>query len=77
MSVCSETFIILSDISCRKRSEEFIIRAYKGGAKEATHKSTLRYWRNYLTVKESFPSRWFLVDNCSSFEFHFELSCDI
>lgn len=55
------------NISCSKRDEEFMIRAYKGGTKKATHKSTLRYWKSYLAVKESFPCRCFLiflVGNC-------------
>ncbi|KAL0306094.1 UNVERIFIED_CONTAM: hypothetical protein Sradi_6026700 [Sesamum radiatum] len=41
----------------RERSEEFMIRAYKGGTKKATRKSTLPYWKKYLTVKERLPSR--------------------
>ncbi|KAB5547958.1 hypothetical protein DKX38_011364 [Salix brachista] len=41
------------------RSEEFIVRAYNGGPKKATHKSTLTYWKRYLSVKESLPSRRF------------------
>ncbi|KAK6123888.1 hypothetical protein DH2020_042379 [Rehmannia glutinosa] len=41
----------------RERSEEFMVRAYKGGTKKATHKSTLPYWKKYLAVKESLPSR--------------------
>ncbi|KAF7141676.1 hypothetical protein RHSIM_Rhsim06G0242900 [Rhododendron simsii] len=47
----------LSDYDQKERSEEFIVRAYKGGTKKATHKSTLLYWRRYLSVKESLPSR--------------------
>ncbi|CAL5402420.1 unnamed protein product [Camellia sinensis] len=49
----------LSNYSQQERSEEFIVRAYKGGTKKATHKSTLQYWRRYLGVKESLPSRKF------------------
>ncbi|KAI8005709.1 hypothetical protein LOK49_LG07G03684 [Camellia lanceoleosa] len=49
----------LSNYSQQERSEEFIVRAYKGGTKKATHKSTLQYWRRYLGVKESLPSRNF------------------
>jgi hypothetical protein len=49
--VFSETFILLRDIPCRPRNEEFIVRAYKGGTKKATHKSTLRYWNSYVAVK--------------------------
>ncbi|TQD90905.1 hypothetical protein C1H46_023508 [Malus baccata] len=46
-----------ADWLARERSEEFIIRAYKGGTKKATHKSTLPYWQRYRLVKESLPSR--------------------
>ncbi|KAL9681913.1 hypothetical protein QQ045_013703 [Rhodiola kirilowii] len=47
----------LSNYENKERSEEFVVRAYKGGVKKATHKSTLPYWRRYLSVKESLPSR--------------------
>ncbi|GAB4854721.1 hypothetical protein Ancab_023306 [Ancistrocladus abbreviatus] len=47
----------LSNYEQKERSEEFVVRAFKGGTKKATHKSTLPYWRNYLSVKESLPSR--------------------
>ncbi|XP_057765234.1 uncharacterized protein LOC130985999 [Salvia miltiorrhiza] len=47
----------LSKFDNKERSEEFMIRAYKGGTKKATHKSTLPYWKKYLSVKESLPSR--------------------
>ncbi|XP_028803828.1 uncharacterized protein LOC114758893 [Neltuma alba] len=47
----------LSNFEDTERSEEFMVRAYKGGPKKATHKSTLPYWKRYLAVKESFPSR--------------------
>ncbi|CAK9175001.1 unnamed protein product [Ilex paraguariensis] len=47
----------LSNYDQKERSEEFMVRAYKGGTKKATHKSTLQYWRRYLSVKESLPSR--------------------
>ncbi|KAF3448768.1 hypothetical protein FNV43_RR09481 [Rhamnella rubrinervis] len=50
----------LSNFEQKERNEEFVIRAYKGGAKKATHKSTLPYWQRYLLVKESLPSRKFL-----------------
>ncbi|KAK7324228.1 hypothetical protein VNO77_27757 [Canavalia gladiata] len=53
----------LSNFDNKKRSEEFIVRAYKGGTKKATHKSTFGYWKCYLSVKESFPSRKSGVDN--------------
>lgn len=43
----------------RERSEEFVVRAFKGGTKKATQKSTMPYWQRYLCVKESLPSRWF------------------
>ncbi|XP_038691080.1 uncharacterized protein LOC119989550 [Tripterygium wilfordii] len=42
-----------------KRNEEFVVRAYKGGTKKATHKSTLPYWNRYLLVNESLPTRKF------------------
>ncbi|KAL0353384.1 UNVERIFIED_CONTAM: hypothetical protein Sangu_0919700 [Sesamum angustifolium] len=47
----------LSNFDQKERSEEFMVRAYKGGTKKATHKSTLSYWKKYLTVKERLPSR--------------------
>ncbi|CAN1750010.1 hypothetical protein LINPERHAP1_LOCUS3901 [Linum perenne] len=51
----------LSNFDHKERSEEFIVRAYHGGTKKATHKSTLQYWKRYLSVKESLPSRWLVV----------------
>ncbi|KAB5547974.1 hypothetical protein DKX38_011380 [Salix brachista] len=51
--------ISIFEAFCRVRSEEFIVRAYNGGPKKATHKSTLTYWKRYLSVKESLPSRYF------------------
>lgn len=47
----------LSNFEQKERSEEFVVRAYKGGTKKATHKTTLPYWKRYLSVKESLPSR--------------------
>ncbi|KAJ8763050.1 hypothetical protein K2173_023255 [Erythroxylum novogranatense] len=47
------------------RSEEFVVRAHKGGTKKADHKSTLEYWKRYLLVKESLPSRRFLDGSTS------------
>ncbi|KAH6836667.1 hypothetical protein C2S53_005418 [Perilla frutescens var. hirtella] len=47
----------LSNFDNKERSEEYMVRAYKGGTKKATHKSTLPYWKKYLSVKESLPSR--------------------
>ncbi|GMH07942.1 hypothetical protein Nepgr_009782 [Nepenthes gracilis] len=47
----------LSNYDQKERSEEFVVRAFNGGTKKATHKTTLSYWRNYLSVKESLPSR--------------------
>ncbi|KAL3503760.1 hypothetical protein ACH5RR_038209 [Cinchona calisaya] len=47
----------LSYYDQKERSEEFMVRAYKGGTKKATHKSTLLYWKRYLAVKESLPYR--------------------
>ncbi|XP_024160932.1 uncharacterized protein LOC112168050 isoform X1 [Rosa chinensis] len=49
--------IWLSSFEQKERSEEFVVRAYRGGTKKATHKSTLKYWQRYLSVKESLPSR--------------------
>ncbi|KAJ9551252.1 hypothetical protein OSB04_015297 [Centaurea solstitialis] len=49
----------LSFYGNRERSEEYMVRAYHGGVKKATHKSTLAYWKRYLSVKESLPSRQF------------------
>ncbi|KAE8706373.1 Glyceraldehyde-3-phosphate dehydrogenase of plastid 2 isoform 1 [Hibiscus syriacus] len=48
----------LSNFENKVRTEEFIIRAYKGGTKKATHKSTLPYWKRYLSVKETFTPRY-------------------
>ncbi|XWS27609.1 hypothetical protein CRYUN_Cryun26dG0131400 [Craigia yunnanensis] len=47
----------LSNFDDKVRTEEFMVRAYRGGTKKASHKSTLPYWKRYLSVKESFPSR--------------------
>ncbi|KAJ7948988.1 Transglycosylase SLT domain [Quillaja saponaria] len=47
----------LSNFEKIERSEEFIVRAYKGSTKKATRKATLPYWKLYLSVKESLPSR--------------------
>ncbi|EPS74207.1 hypothetical protein M569_00548, partial [Genlisea aurea] len=47
----------LSCFEQKERSEEFMVRAYNGGTKKATHKSTLPYWKKYLCVKERLPSR--------------------
>ncbi|KAM7250612.1 hypothetical protein ACFE04_022495 [Oxalis oulophora] len=47
----------LSSFDRQDRSEEFVVRSYKGGTKKATHKSTLPYWKRYLAVKETLPSR--------------------
>ncbi|XP_021299525.1 uncharacterized protein LOC110428133 isoform X1 [Herrania umbratica] len=47
----------LSKFDDEDRTEEFIVRAYRGGTKKASHKSTLPYWKRYLSVKESFVSR--------------------
>ncbi|KVI02394.1 Lysozyme-like domain-containing protein, partial [Cynara cardunculus var. scolymus] len=47
----------LSYYGNKERSEEFMVRSYHGGVKKATHKSTLAYWKRYLSVKESLPSR--------------------
>lgn len=44
----------LSNNEQQERSEEFVVRAFKGGTKKAINKSTLPYWKRY---KESLPSR--------------------
>lgn len=45
----------LSTYEGKKRSEEFIVRAYNGGPKRANHKSTLQYWNRYQVVKQNLP----------------------
>ncbi|GLJ52663.1 hypothetical protein SUGI_1120900 [Cryptomeria japonica] len=45
----------LSTYDGKKRSEEFMVRAYNGGPKRANHKSTLQYWKRYQLVKQSLP----------------------
>lgn len=45
----------LSTYDGKKRNEEFMVRAYNGGPKKATHKSTLQYWQRYQLVKQEFP----------------------
>lgn len=54
-----------------------MIRAYKGGTKKATHKSTLSYWKKYLSVKESLPSRCLslLYDASVCKLFTFQFAC--
>ncbi|CAN8293107.1 unnamed protein product [Cochlearia groenlandica] len=47
----------LTDYQNNQRSEEFVVRAYNGGTKKATNKSTLQYWKRYLAVKDCLPSR--------------------
>lgn len=47
----------LSNYEQVPRGEEFVVRAFKGTVKKVNHKSTLPYWRRYLSVKESLPSR--------------------
>ena len=65
--------LVMRGIACRKRSEEFIVRVYtlrycyEGHCYKATHKSTLRYWNCYLSVKENFLSRWFLLSLLKNF----------
>lgn len=56
----------LSNFDQKERSEEFVVRAYKGGPKKATHRSTLPYWKRYLSVKETLPSRKLFDDGPSS-----------
>ncbi|PPS04327.1 hypothetical protein GOBAR_AA16338 [Gossypium barbadense] len=50
----------LSNFENKVRTEEFMVRAYKGGTKKATHKSTLPYWKRYISVKETFTPRFLL-----------------
>ncbi|CAN6879226.1 unnamed protein product [Brassica oleracea] len=57
----------LTDYQNNQRSEEFVVRAYNGGTKKATHKSTLPYWKRYLVVKEALPSRKHVDAGPSSF----------
>ncbi|KAL6888452.1 hypothetical protein ACP4OV_009478 [Aristida adscensionis] len=40
----------------KQRTEEFVVRAYKGGKKKATHKSTAPIFQRYLYVKENLMS---------------------
>nr|CAB3448992.1 unnamed protein product [Digitaria exilis] len=40
----------------KQRTEEFVVRAYKGGKKKASHKSTSPIFQRYLYVKESLLS---------------------
>ncbi|KAL4311851.1 hypothetical protein GQ457_01G008010 [Hibiscus cannabinus] len=48
----------VAEWTVRSRSEEFVVRAYRGGgARKGNHKSTLPYWKGYLQVKECFQSR--------------------
>ncbi|KAM6582848.1 hypothetical protein CsatB_009850 [Cannabis sativa] len=55
----------LSNFEEKERNEEFVVRAYRGGTKKATHKSTMSSWQRYLSVKESFPSRKCFEDGLS------------
>ncbi|XP_039126818.1 uncharacterized protein LOC120262965 [Dioscorea cayenensis subsp. rotundata] len=49
--------IWLSSHDGKERSEEYVVRAYKGGIKKATHKSTAQYFKQYLSVKQSLPPK--------------------
>ncbi|VAI44786.1 unnamed protein product [Triticum turgidum subsp. durum] len=40
----------------KERTEEFVVRAYKGGRKKATHKSSAPIFERYLYVKETLLS---------------------
>ncbi|XP_039788353.1 uncharacterized protein LOC120654773 isoform X5 [Panicum virgatum] len=40
----------------KQRTEEFVVRAYKGGKKKASHKSTSPIFQHYLYVKENLLS---------------------
>ncbi|XP_015876141.2 uncharacterized protein LOC107412838 isoform X1 [Ziziphus jujuba] len=56
----------LSNFEEKERSEEFVVRSYKGGTKKAIHKSTLPYWQRYLMVKDSLPFRKLLLNEASA-----------
>ncbi|KAJ8459563.1 hypothetical protein OPV22_032489 [Ensete ventricosum] len=43
----------LSYCDGKERTEEFVIRAYRGGIKKATHKSTADFFQRYLSIKQS------------------------
>ncbi|WOL12271.1 hypothetical protein Cni_G21037 [Canna indica] len=43
----------LSSCDGKERTEEFVIRAYNGGIKKANHKSTVDYFRRYLSIRDS------------------------
>lgn len=47
----------LSNHDDKERSEEYVVRAYKGGIKKATHKSTADYFQRYLSVRDSLPPK--------------------
>jgi len=43
----------------RERSEEYVVRAYRGGINKATHKSTMDHFQRYRYVKDSLPPKRF------------------
>ncbi|XP_024543450.1 uncharacterized protein LOC9661703 [Selaginella moellendorffii] len=45
----------LSTYEHKRRSEEFMVRAYNSGPKHATSKFTLGYWNRYLQAKQNLP----------------------
>ncbi|XP_020586367.1 uncharacterized protein LOC110028733 isoform X2 [Phalaenopsis equestris] len=47
----------LSNYDGKQRSEEYVVRAYKGGIKKATHKSTATYFERYFSFKRSLPPK--------------------
>ncbi|GMN36482.1 hypothetical protein TIFTF001_042446 [Ficus carica] len=55
----------LSNFDQKERSEEFVVRSYKGGTKKATSKKTLPFWQRYLSVKENYPPRKMCEDGLS------------
>ncbi|KAI3979203.1 hypothetical protein MKX01_017028 [Papaver californicum] len=63
---CAAYLKWLSSYDGKDRNEEFVVRAYRGGPKKANHKSKLDYWRRYLLVKQSLPSRRRMFENHSS-----------
>ncbi|XP_024532668.1 uncharacterized protein LOC112346933 [Selaginella moellendorffii] len=48
----------LSSYEGKRKTEEFIVRAYHSGPKDANSKQSLAYWNKYLSAKQSLPTRW-------------------
>ncbi|KAK8971118.1 hypothetical protein KSP40_PGU010633 [Platanthera guangdongensis] len=47
----------LSDHDGIPRSEQYVVRAFKGGIKKVNHKSTIKYFDRYFSVKRSLPPK--------------------